>query len=210
MDIKQKIEEFCLLASRSDRRLKPFCGSSPKYFEARNHQEKVQVLQNFDRYLNVFKEIEREGKKINDDKVVLWRMLARLGLIPQEDIFDKLDKSDVIEIYDKQSIQLYRNLNFFDLVSYSLDDILNRPWWDLYERDPKVTEKLFEIGAGVLSGRTPYTVNVAKIVPKHLVVDIGSEDPLQTLSQTKYFSPLKSKENTIEGFIHVFSVERFA
>ncbi len=50
-------------------------------------------------------------------------------------MFEKIKENHIIEIYDRENIQIFRNFNFFDVVSYTLEDVLCRPWTELFIRE---------------------------------------------------------------------------
>jgi PAS domain-containing protein len=50
------------------------------------------------------------------------------------DILSKIEDGDVVEIYDSQGRQIYRNLMFCKFSSYSLLDVAVNSWEELYER----------------------------------------------------------------------------
>ncbi|NJL24241.1 MAG: hypothetical protein HC902_03040 [Calothrix sp. SM1_5_4] len=71
--------------------------------------------------------------------------MRELGLRPTADLFGELDKSDIIEIYSEEHIQLFRTFNMFECISYSLDELFSYEWWDLFQRDPAITEQLTQV-----------------------------------------------------------------
>ena len=58
------------------------------------------------------------------------------------DFYDTIEGEDIIEVYDTSFIQVFRNVKFMEVCSYTVIDILMYEWPDLYDRSQKVTEGL--------------------------------------------------------------------
>lgn len=82
-----------------------------------------------------------EVEKIEELKC-LEVVRQKLGLIFDKKIIEDFEIGDIIEIYDAQGIQVYRNLNFFKMTNYSLLDVITHSWSDLWERSSGVTRQI--------------------------------------------------------------------
>src|ERR1700722_7850089 len=82
-------------------------------------------------YLQVIRGIEPDFSVRTESKL-LYRALDRWGLKPADSISnnleDYLEKEHLIEIYDQDGVQLYRNFAFFRYCSYSLLELALIDW----------------------------------------------------------------------------------
>lgn len=83
-----------------------------------------------------------------------WNAFKTLKLKPTTDFFSFLTDESVVEIYNAVGIQVFRNCKFFEICSYTLEDLYCRPWFELYERDPQVISAITKQVELALSGKT--------------------------------------------------------
>ena len=76
----------------------------------------------------------KSGVGLTNDRRLTWFAISRLGLLPCSDAFDQIKDSDFVEIYNTEGIQIFRNLEFYQLISYSIAEITLYPWYKLYGR----------------------------------------------------------------------------
>lgn len=98
-----------------------------------------------ERILKVHLEAEQQEVFDIDDSSRLLRLAVKsIGLSVDSSVYEKIDRSDVIEIYGLDHVQIFRSFNFFRVCSYNLDDVLSHQWFELYERDEQITSALLD------------------------------------------------------------------
>ncbi|NCN39610.1 hypothetical protein GW916_00015 [bacterium] len=81
----------------------------------------------------------------------LWSILNVLGVLPPSDLFSNIGPGDTIEAYDLNHVQIWRNINFMKICSYTLEEIFCIPWPQRYLRSPEMTQAcISRIGALLL------------------------------------------------------------
>ncbi|HRK08323.1 MAG TPA: hypothetical protein PLZ57_11185 [Pseudobdellovibrionaceae bacterium] len=109
----------------------------------------------FSQYVQHAREVVAQGQKLGSLKregSLLWRTLAAFDMRPPSNLFELLGEHEVVEIYDTQMRQIFRNLRFFEVSSYSIEELLHIPLPQLFERSEASTQVLMsEIGA-IFSG----------------------------------------------------------
>ncbi|MDB5036697.1 MAG: hypothetical protein JWQ35_225 [Bacteriovoracaceae bacterium] len=113
-------------------------------FAQMSAEKQNKILFNFDSYLSHLRRAGAQRIQMNESRKLTWACLSHLNLRPCHDVFDKIKEDEVIEIYNRDHIQIFRNLRFFELCSYSVYDILVFDWPTLYYRNAKILEKVFE------------------------------------------------------------------
>ncbi|MCB9083565.1 MAG: hypothetical protein H6624_04440 [Bdellovibrionaceae bacterium] len=89
-------------------------------------------------------ELERDPYKpgIEKELYLLKKFIRSKGLVMPGDLESYIRDGDIIEVYDGQGIQQYRSFNFFELCTYSLDEVFTHDWMELYERNEFITRQI--------------------------------------------------------------------
>lgn len=140
-----------------------------------------------------------------DDKRLTWYALQRLGLRPPGDLFEKIDDADCVEIYNAENIQIFRNFNFCKITSYSLEEILIHPWYELFDREKSVLEVMQKTAGHALMGaRDPFPA----AIPPHTCNEVKTPD-LNPIEVTfKWISPLYSSDKSVGTFLATSSLRK--
>lgn len=117
------------------------------------------------------------------------------------DFWKVLTEDHLIELYNQDMIQIYRSVNFLDLSSYSILDLMTNEWYVLWDRPKVVTDRLLKIAERFSS---TYVAVQEFPIERHLlreVLDTGLTEPfvpratlvdfkhIGTLTSTTYGSP---------------------
>lgn len=129
-----------------------------------------------------------EGYRLRDSKTFTWRALSKLGLVPKSDLFMQMTDDHIVEVYSSENIQLFRNLNFFDFCSYSLEELHAIEWWGLFDREAATTQKLFGYAEKIFSGEL--SENFKPEVEKHILRETNSFDRLSMEYAVELMGPL--------------------
>jgi hypothetical protein len=131
-----------------------------------------------------------------------WWIIRAAGFTPPSDLFSYILDGDIIEIYDADHIQIFRSFNFFSLVSYSLDEIHNYEWFELYNRDEEIMKTMIaELTNLVASGKKTLMVSP---FPPHVVAEKFSPRKKANEVAFKCFSPLFKPDGSVGGYIVTF------
>lgn len=135
---------------------------------------------------------------------ILWWALKEMHMIPRSDVFALLEENDVVEVYNGQSIQVFRTFNLFRYLSYTLEELMCFEWFRLFERDDEITRSMLKVGDDILSGKVMRTH--FPNFPSHYVTEKFSATRMRTLVQHRFISPLSDGGGGIAGFLNVVSV----
>lgn len=149
----------------------------------------LKVLEAIEKLENLMsKEGEFFPTEISQDYEIscINRALWTFGLRSKFDLSKYVEKGDVIEIYNADFFQLYRNLLFFELTGYEFTDLINFQFHELYSRPEFVTQKVIEHVQWVFQNEKPL---VSKI-PPHEMIEIRSADKRSFTTEYRYIVPL--------------------
>lgn len=170
-EFKALLDAFSEMARRESANLVPYDGHGPRYFPQLPEIKQIEVLNNFRCYFEVCSQTLAQGASLRDDKVFVWRMFQKMKVHPPSELMSSIQEGEVIEIYNADFVQVFRNLCFFEICSYSLDELLSRPFWELIHRDEKITNLIVEQASKLLTG---YNGIFQFEVPEHVITEIAS------------------------------------
>lgn len=104
-----------------------------------------------------------------DDKEFLVLSMRALGLSFPRDFMDKMHTEDLVEGYDQEGFQIFRNLRFMETSSYSLLEIQSYEWTDLFQRSQAITDKLMSYANDLLWENN---CTVTLDIPEHFICEI--------------------------------------
>lgn len=170
--LKFKLEAVTSRLAKYELIIKPFTSSSVDRVLLMDKDQIRIVESSVDIMLQVLfsEEIEiipTEGG--HPERSLIRKALEVLGLEVDENIWAKIGSEDVIEIYDKNNIQVFRTFNFFKTSSYSLLDLLTFEWFHLWERSEKILKAMYD---HVVKMSTPGAGIVNIEIQRHLIKEI--------------------------------------
>lgn len=119
----------------------------------------IQIIENLEAHNRLLEasltEVNRSARP--PAQSLTWAALKVLGLIPPKDAFSHLEDTHIVEIYSPNFTQIFRSLNFFKFVSYSLDELMTYHFSDLYTRSGTTTEEMMAMTEHVRSDLHPTT-----------------------------------------------------
>lgn len=177
--------------------VRPFHPGLP-HFSKLSTEKKLNVIQQVRFYQELCHAQIAEGFRINDNLSFTWRAFKRLGLAPSSNFFSYITQDDIVEIYSKDQIQLFRNFAFFDVCSYTLEELHTYEWWTLFARDEVHTQMIIQEAVKTLSG----DVHEAFVpdIPKHALKEIASAENFSMDMEIRYMAPVY-KNKQVEGLI---------
>lgn len=121
--------------------------ASSKVFDSNksNFMHFENVILEFSNYLKIVNDFYKKEKQPNSPKNVLKYFLKRMDYHLSDIFINQIDESDLVEIYNIKNIQVFRTLNFFEMTSYSLSELLFNDWNNLYLRPQKVLNEIEKI-----------------------------------------------------------------
>lgn len=181
-------EKISILFNQEGVRLRPFAKEKGKYFQLLDESGMTRVITQLTNDLEIYNSTLDGGYSLRNSAQLLWRALKKFNLSPLSDFFQELENDHIIEIYDSRGLQIFRNLNFFEVCSYSLEEVVCREWWHLYKRDETVTELIYKQSMKAFTQEVPCTYDPE--IPPHLLVEIDSFEKNRMEYQILRVSPM--------------------
>ncbi len=200
------LESFSLFAARFTLEIEPHCEQTWIKFRSLDSVAQQAAYDSFMAYFNLCVAAAESGVAMNDDRSLAWWAVQKFGLRPCSDFFDKLEHDQVLELYNRSFVQIFRNWAFFKISSYSMGDLFVHPWPELYVRDEAVTNNLIAYATHVLSGSQKSTLICES--PRHIVTESLSKDRNVLEMEMKFASPLFDQDGQVAAFFAISSVRK--
>lgn len=124
-----------------------------------------------------------------DDTEFFRLSMRTFGVIYPSDFVSTLDPDTLIEGYDANRFQIFRNMRFMETSSYSLLEIQSYEWPMLFDRSSRITDSIIEYSDEVLwiNNRT-----ISLDIPEHYIKEVRTERPQILQVKFKHMCPLYS------------------
>lgn len=196
---KKLADEIVRIGKKNDVKIKGYHSESLPLFSALSATAKTNALKHLETFLRSLEMVENSGGNHSSQERALWGALSTLGLLPPTEMFSLFHPDDVVEIYDLQGIQIWRNFNFLGICSYTLEEVFSLEWHKRYSRDEERTLECQEKVGMLLSGQTPTIYHVD--VSEHLVEESLSAERFILSLKYRFIARLKNTEGTLSAWI---------
>ena len=176
------------LLAKEGVRVRPFRGPELPVFSKLKENEKQSAIAQVSTVLEVFEEVMAAGGSLKDSNKLVWRAMAKLGWTPTSDAFSRMEDGDIICFHDATQRMVFQNLNFFDWVSYTLEDLYGGMWYTHSRREDQVAQKIYELAVEVFTG--VHETSIEPDLPEHVMHEVDTEEMLKFLIKIKCVSPL--------------------
>lgn len=137
--------------------------------------------------LRAFETCASEDADPWDDKHFFRISMRGMGLTFPADFLDHVGEEDLIEGYDMNRFQIFRNMRFMEKSSYSLLDMLSYDWPMLFERSSAITQKMISYCDEILWAANK---TIRFDIPRHYIRELRSTEKQMMEVDFQALSPL--------------------
>jgi len=180
---------------------RPYSHPSVSYFHLLSPTEQTKVIETLQDYLQICESVYRDKKSLKDTGYMVKKGLEYFSMTCHPHLYEMLaQRPMLVEFYSARHTQFFRSLNYFEVASYTIEDLYCRPWSSLYVRDAELDSILMEYAVNTLEGRIPD--EGARIPTQHIQTEKDSLERLNIKVDMMYIMPLK-KDNKVQGFASI-------
>lgn len=156
---RDALSEACRLFAVKGQNVPAFREGQTSRFPQLEAAAQIQILSGLESHNQLLAaSLTEESKSLRPPTHSLaWAALKILGLRPPNDAFSTILDTHIVEIYNTNFTQVFRSLNFFNFVSYSLDDLMTNHFSELYTRTGTTTEEMLALCEAVQRDSQPTT-----------------------------------------------------
>lgn len=196
---RTRLEFVAAIANKQGLDLKPYESSSLPVFSSLPLELKETVLNSIDFFVTVCNETLAAGEDAVTSQQLTWRAMRHFGFLPSQDLIARITSDDIVEIFDLNHVQIFRNFQFYRYSSYHLEDLYCRPWMELFRRpDPSVAMKLGQTLIEALTVKARGLIELE--VGEHLVEETCSPKMNRYMLNVMYGSLLFDTSKQARGF----------
>lgn len=193
-EYERLVNDFQSHLSRQGIAKRAFSPGGLQAFQACSLSQQESFVRQLRSYLDICLGLEEMGlSALRCTRNTLAAVGLRLRVTIPGEFVEALGDEDIVEIFDYEGNQLYRNLSFFEISDYTIDDFFGRTWDYLYERSSVVTRQIFEKVARTATERKCIPFGV----PEHYMRERATEKRKIVKVSLKYLAPLLHGERAV-------------
>jgi len=201
------------LIPRLERALERFLGKNLRPSPARAlgdfgllpEAHQLQVVQVLRSQLSFVEAAVKAGLDAYNEVSLVRMAMRKLNLLADDNIVQKIQMTDVVEIFSSDHTQIYRSYSCFALCNYSIAELVAYPWYELYERPARVHDRLMELGLPVLNGEKSHQ-DLEDFVPPYLLKEKMTEERAAFRVQEKLYARMMCGLNRSPYLLSVKSI----
>ncbi|RZA09028.1 MAG: hypothetical protein EOP11_02985 [Proteobacteria bacterium] len=168
------------------------------HFSALSLLERQKVVHALQGYLHSLEAGIRADKNLDQPHVSTWWAFSSLSLVPVADLFRHFQKDSVIEVFNLEGRQIWRNFHFFRYSSYTLEEMHCLEWPVLYDRGDAVTAQVHEYLERLIGGGPEL---VLPTLPEYVLLEKCSRDRMMIKVRHYLLSALKDRDGNLQAWI---------
>jgi len=192
-------------AKLADCKLAAFSGPNLPFFSKLGILEQRNAITRLQIYNQICSDVLADGKSLKDSKALTWYALKKFNFVFSSDLFQYIQDDNIIEVYDRDNVQIFRNFHFFDVSSYTLEDLICRPWTDLFLRANEEQTRTLVNACLKFFTKEVTTVTPMSHVGSNRIVESDSPFSFEVDAVIDYIAPLYDKSRYPCGFIAIES-----
>lgn len=122
-NLRRLLENLSAAFASKGYEVKPYRENNWSVFRSLPLEKKKEVYNDVSIYADIYLPILSLPGSPNEDGRLLWGAMKRHGLRPCGDFFSQVEDSDIVEFYSGTGQQVFHNINFFDVCSYTFLEI---------------------------------------------------------------------------------------
>ncbi len=192
-------DRFVKMAAVDDFMLVPYRDTQLPYFSKLPPENQKQILEQMNLMIELGIQLHSEKQSIRGSQYA-WAFCKALGMVPPHDLYGRIPENTVIDIYDSNHKLIFACLDFFEIVSYSLEELYSRPWMDLFVREnTEVFEALWDLSNAMLEGKHDGPVDTSHL-DSCIIRETAHPELRWARMKPRLFAPL-FKHRKVSGYI---------
>ncbi|UOF01288.1 hypothetical protein [Bdellovibrio reynosensis] len=192
---KHYSHKICGLIENEGVIIRPYANASLSYFNVLTEGEKAEVLHNLESYYQICLDVKKASRSLRDTRYFTECALKNLGYTVDPKMLDEIEDHHLVEIYSYSQTQMFRSLLFFDVCSYTLEDLYCRKWYSLYERTPEDHKLVENLVVKYMGAEKKVPIEVEN--PQHVIKEKDSLERLSIINKMLWLVPLYKDQKDV-------------
>lgn len=182
-------ESLALLLEHEGMAVRPYANENLIFFQMLSPESQDEAIELLEDYLATAKLVLKDKHSLKESRYFVQKALEYFELSAHpEFVAAAQDPRRISEFYSLKGTQFFRTFNYFEMTSYTLEDIYCRQWVDLYERPEGLTSQMLAGIAELVEKNSSQTL--INIDTAHFIQERISLERLITNCQGLHITPL--------------------
>ena len=170
--------------------LTPYFDTNLVYFCRLSEGAQERAIVSLDRLSSQYESLYAHDHKRPSVALQLAFFLKQNKITTDPAVVERISEDEGVDIYDENHSFLFASLNILHLLTYSIEDLYCRPWYELFRRDtPGVQEKLLAVCLDLAAGKHTKLVDVSYI-ENNISSETSSVAKRAVACIPRYFAPI--------------------
>lgn len=196
-------ENICHLISEEGLSFRPYAREALTYFSLLDERLQRAIVLDLMNYYQICLDMRSSGIPLKNTRQFTEKALDRLDLRIDPKELERIEDQHVVEIYDVEQRQIFRSFRFFEVSSYTLEDLLCRRWYHIFVRPPE-HEAAFEAKVNEFFAM-PVKKTMELGLPESPVAERDTLERLTVHAKVHCFIPLFDKDDQFKAVMLVIS-----
>ncbi|MEK2646415.1 hypothetical protein [Bdellovibrio sp. BCCA] len=175
---------------------RPYASPSLPYFHMLSDNEQEDVIRDLETFHRICINVKNAGGTLKNTRLMTEIALKEFGYSVKSEDLDLIEPYHLTEIYNLSQLQIFRSFRFFELSSYTLEDLYCRKWYHLYERREEDHVATAEKVTEFLKSPASMKLNFKE----HSIREKETLERLHVYSQLHWFIPTYHQD-TLSGIL---------
>lgn len=179
----------------------PFEEPGLPFFSSLTGEQKLVILEQMQTLLEIAQDLQAHGLEVTEPGNLIRTFFKKFNLHAPSRVVDSITKYDIVDVWNLDSRLIIASFNFFDICTYSLEELFCRPWAELFSRDNDIHIQIYQLCRSLLNGEITQPVDTTYI-PQHKVRETYAPEKHYAVLQPRIFSPVYAGDKLF-GFMSV-------
>jgi len=170
-------------------------GEAARLIGLLNHAQLEGMRQRIAAEIAIHAQLVVAHESLNDPKRQVWRFLQMSGLRPCADLIDKITGDCVVQIFSKDQMLLFATTKFYEVISFTLEQLFSLTWYECTMRDPLVEQKVAQAMMHSISGEMRHTT--CPQIPPHEIQELNSARKIRSILNVLWLSPIFKDQEVV-------------
>lgn len=179
----------------------PFEEPGLPFFSSLSPEQRTQIIEQMQTLLEIANDLQAHNLKVTEPANLIRTFFKKFNLHAPSWVVDSVTKHDIVDVWNLDSRLIIASFNFFDICTYSLEELFCRPWSELFSREGDVHIQIYQLCRSLLNGEITQPVDMTYI-PQHKVRETYAPADKYAVLQPRIFSPVYAGDKLF-GFMSV-------
>lgn len=184
----------------------PFESPALPFFSTLSAEHQREIIDLLNTLVDIASDLQSQKLKVTEPINLIKTFFKKFNIHAPAWVIDTITDRDIVDVYNMDSRLVVASFNFFEICTYSIEEIFCRPWAELWSREGDTHIEIFQLCRSLLNGEITQPVDMTYI-PQHKVRETYTTSGRYAIIQPRIFSPVYFGDKLF-GFMSVNRIIR--